>query len=236
MSVNVDLNRQPLILAAVLLVILLLYQGFNQNQKTATIIDPINMESEFKTRSTELLTENGYKVTYYSGTEVTVQLLKNLPKNQDIYILRVHSTCINNRTWMFTGEQYQQESYQLMQLADLVHRARPSLTSAYYFAVSPELIKQYNPDSFTDGIILMMGCEGLATEDLAYAFCSEGASAYVSWDGNVCLEHTDQAYIALLDALCTEKTSMSEAMNHVYSIVGADPVYRSMLIAYSLDT
>jgi len=58
----------------------------------------------------------------------------------------------------------------------------------------------------------------------------------VSWDGNVCLEHTDQAYIALLEAICTEKSSISMAINHVSSTIGSDPVYLSVLKAYSLGT
>ncbi|MCW4012417.1 MAG: hypothetical protein NWF07_05410 [Candidatus Bathyarchaeota archaeon] len=230
------MKRQSLIIAAIIMVTILLYQGVKPTQKKAIIIDPINEESEFKTRSTNLLTENGYTVTYISGEEVTVKLLKNLPKDHDIYIFRVHSTCINNRTWIFSGEKYKTESHPLLQLADLVHRARPSLTSAYYFAVSPELIQQYNPDCFTDSIILMMGCEGLATNDMADAFCSEGASTYVSWDGNVCLEHTDQTILALLESLCIEKTSIIDAVNHAYTQTGADPVYLSVLKVYSHDT
>lgn len=230
------MNRKPLIIAAIILTTLLVYQGANQNQKTAIIIDPINEESRFKTRSTNLLTDNGYKVTYISGEDVTVRLLKNLPKDHDIYIFRVHSTCINNRTWIFSGEKYQTESHSLMQLADLVHKARPSLTSAYYFAVSPELIQQYNKDSFTSSLILMMGCKGLTTNDMANAFCLEGASTYVSWDGNVCLDHTDQTYLALLDALCTGKSSITDAVNQTHTKIGADPVYSSVINAYTLDT
>jgi hypothetical protein len=230
------LKRRSLIIAAIIVATLFLYRGIKPTQKTAIIIDPINEESEFKTKSMNLLTDNGYKVTYISGEEVTVKLLKNLPKNQEIYIFRVHSTCIHNRTWVFSGEKYQTESHTLMQLADLVQKARPSLTSSYYFAVSPELIQQYNPDSFTGSIILMMGCEGLATNDMANAFCIEGASSYISWNGNVCLEHTDQTTIALLESLCTEKSSITDAVNHALFETGADPVYRSVLKTYTLDT
>ena len=82
----------------------------------------------------------------------------------------------------------------------------------------------------------MMGCQGLTTNDMANAFCIEGASSYVSWDGNVCLEHTDQTTLALLEAFCGEKSSITDAVNHAYTETGADPVYRSVLKAYSLDT
>ena len=108
------MNRRSLIILAIIVALLFLYQGVKPTQKTAIIIDPINEESEFKTRSTNLLSDNGYKVTYISGEKVTVKLLKNLPKNHDIYIFRVHSTCIHNRTWIFSGEKYQTESHTLM--------------------------------------------------------------------------------------------------------------------------
>ena len=85
------MKRKSLILASTIVVTILLYQGVKPAQKTAIIIDPINEESNFKTRSTNLLTENGFKVTYISGEAVTVRLLKNLPKDHDIYIFRVNS-------------------------------------------------------------------------------------------------------------------------------------------------
>ena len=226
------MKHKPIIATVIVILLMLLYQGYNVNQKTAVIIDPINDKSGFTSKSTQLLTENGYKVTVVSGGNVTIQYLKNLPENHDIYIFRVHSTCINNRTWIFSGEKYRTESYPLMQLADLVHKAKPSLESSYYFAVSPELIQQYNPDGFKNSIILMMGCEGLSSTDLAEAFCREGASTYVSWDGNVCLEHTDTAFLALLESICIENVSITESLSVVYSKIGNDPVYRSTLKAY----
>ncbi len=61
----------------------------------------------------------------------------------------------------------------------------------------------------------MMGCEGLDSNDLAQVFCFEGASIYLSWDGYVCLEHTDQTFLALIDALYTRKLSISESIAYI---------------------
>ncbi len=224
--------NKKIIATAFIAILVLLSYGIPRDQKIALIIDPINDASDFTQKATALLTENGYKITIISGENVTVQLMKNLPPDHDIYILRVHSTCINNRTWIFTGETYDTQKYPLMQLADLIHRARPSLDSGYYFAVSPELIAQYNQDSFKGGTILMMGCEGLSYNDMAMAFCDEGASNYVSWSGNVCLEHTDQAFLALIETHYSEKTPLNDSITHVASAIGADPVYHSVLRAY----
>ena len=110
--------------------------------RSAIVIDSISVDSEFRTMSMTLLSENGYQTIYIYGEEVTVEFFKNLPK-KDLYILRVHSTCINNRTWIFTGEQYSPEKYPILQLTDLIHRARTSINSSHYFCVSPEIIREY---------------------------------------------------------------------------------------------
>ena len=223
--------KKKLLVIATIVAMIILNFGLQRDQKTAIIIDPINNESEFKTQAIQLLTENGYKTTYIASGNVTVNLMKNLPPDYDLYIFRVHSTCINNRTWIFTGETYNSQKYPLMQLADLVHKAKPSLESSYCFAVSPELITQYN-EGFNDGLVLMMGCEGLSSNDMASAFCDEGASNYVSWTGNVCLEHTDQAFLAFLETYCTGKTTLTDTITNISVTVGADPVYHSVLRAY----
>ncbi len=200
-------------------------------RKSAIVIDSISVDSEFRTRSLALLSRNGYHTIYVSGEEVTVEFFKNLPK-KDLYILRVHSTCINNRTWIFTGEQYSPEKYPVLQLTDLIHRARTSINSSHYFCVSPEFIQEYNKDSFAGAIILMMGCEGLSVEDLAFAFYVEGASVYISWDGYVCLEHTDQAFLALIEALCDRNLTVSDSLIYAFGLVGSDPIYSSSLKYY----
>ena len=173
--------------------------AYRSLRKSAIVIDSISMNSEFRTRSLDLLSENGYQTVYVSGEEVTVEFFKNLPK-KDLYIFRVHSTCINKRTWIFTGEKYSPEKYPVLQLTDLIHRARTSINSSHYFCVSPEFIQEYNNDGFTGAVILMMGCEGLSADDLAYTFYNEGATAYISWDGYISLEHTDQAFLALIES------------------------------------
>jgi hypothetical protein len=225
-------TRKFILLLFATICIVLSLQSLTTDEKTAVIIDSIASNSNFKQRSLEILTENGYKVQYVSGENVTVDYLKNIPAKKDMYIFRVHSTCINNRTWIFTGEKYTTESYPILQLTDLIHKARPSLESGYYFCISPDFIREYDQGSFKDGTVLMMGCEGFSSMDLAEAFCAQGAIAYVSWDGNVCLKHTDETFITLLDALCARKLSISASIMYTKTIIGDDPVYYSTLKYY----
>ena len=205
----------------------------NPSGKSAIILDSINQEG-FKTESIDLLSSNGYSVEYYSGEEVSVEFLKNIPTGYELYIFRVHSTCINNRTWVFSGEKYKADSYPILQIAGLIHKARPSQESGYLFAVSPEFIQEYNKDGFKNGIILMMGCQGLYVNDLANAFCEEGASIYVSWDGNVCLKHTDLAFLSIIESICARKSTIIEALEYTQNQIGNDPVYHSSLNYHKL--
>jgi len=208
--------------------------AYRSLSRSAIVIDSISVDSEFRTMSMTLLSENGYQTIYIYGEEVTVEFFKNLPK-KDLYILRVHSTCINNRTWIFTGEQYSPEKYPILQLTDLIHRARTSINSSHYFCVSPEIIREYNKDGFKDATILMMGCEGLNAEDLAHAFYDEGASVYISWDGYISLEHTDQAFLALIEALCSHNLTVSDSLTYVLDHARSDPIYSSSLKYYPPD-
>lgn len=218
----------------VLIPLLILLSQSNHSAKTAVVIDPIDQEG-FEAQSTDLLSSNGYNVEYYSGEEVTVTFLKNIPPEQDLYIFRVHSTCINNRTWLFSGEKYQTNSYPILQIAGLIHKAKPSYETDYLFAVSPEFIHEFNKDRFKDGMVLMMGCDGLCVSDLANAFCEQGASIYVSWDGKVCLEHTDKAFLSILNSICTRKSTIIEALEYAKDHIGPDPVYYSSLYYYILE-
>ena len=227
------MRHRKLVVVLLIPVLFLLTQN-NHSGKSALIIDSINQEG-FKTKSIDLLSRNGYSVDYYSGEEVSVEFLKNVPTGYDLYIFRVHSTCINNRTWVFSGEKYQANSYPILQIAELVHKAKPSQESGYLFAVSPEFIQEYNKDGFKDGIVLMMGCEGLCVNDLAEAFCEEGASIYVSWDGNVCLKHTDRAFLSIIESICARKSTILEALEHAQNQIGRDPVYHSSLNYYKME-
>ena len=227
------LKHKKLIILLFIPVLFLLRQS-NQSDKSVIIIDPINEEG-FETKSTKLLSSNGYHLEYYSGEEVSVEFLKNIPVEYDLYLFRVHSTCINNRTWVFSGEHNQVNSYPILQLSELIHKEKPSWNAEYLFAVSPEFIQEYNRHCFKDSAILMMGCEGLCSSDLANAFCEEGAIIYVSWDSNVCLEHTDAAFLSILESICIRKSSIIDAIEYTKNQIGNDPVYRSILNYYSLS-
>ena len=81
----------------------------------------------------------------------------------------------------------------------------------------------------------MMGCEGLSADDLAYTFYYEGATAYISWDGYISLEHTDQAFLALIEALYSQNLTVSDSLTYTLEHTEGDPVYSSFIKYYPPD-
>ena len=64
--------------------------------------------------------------------------------------------------------------------------------------------------------------------DLAKAFLDVGA-AYVSWDGPVSLEHTDEATLAMLRGLVAKRMCLGDAVRYSLELVGPDPMYFSFM-------
>jgi len=203
-----------------------------QKGKKATIIDPLYTDNPgYHQEMAELLAAQGYKVDSYKGEAVTPELLRKMG-TYNVMVLRVHSTCNQGMVWFFTGEPYSPDKYVLEQIADEVHKARPSLSSEYLFAVGSDYVNHFMRGKLSDALVIIMGCDGLAATDLAEAFLDGGAAAYVSWDGPVSLEHTDEATLRLLEALTTQHMSLGEALALTHATVGPDPDYNSTLRAY----
>ena len=205
------------------------------NTKKALIIDPLSTGNTGLPEALKLLEDHGYKTTLIHGEDVTVDYLKNIKGRYQIVILRVHSTINNGMIWFFTGEPYKQDKYVLEQLADEVHRARPSTQERYLFAVGSDFVLHFMETKFKDSLIIVMGCDGIKTKDLAHAFTETGARCYISWDGPVSLSHTDKATLCLLDALLEQDMTIKEAIDYAQIQVGVDPTWGSKLEYYPPD-
>jgi hypothetical protein len=207
----------------------------NRISKKAAIIDPLYPEDPgHHEEMTTILAAHGYKVDDFRGEDVTPELLRKMGAYR-VIILRVHSTRNQDMVWFFTGETYSPDKYVLEQIADEVHRARPNLSSKYLFAVGSDYVRHFMKDKLSGALVILMGCDGLTATDLAQAFLDEGASAYVSWDGPVSLEHTDEATLFLLEALTTRSMTLGEAVAHTNTLVGPDPDYNSTLHIYPVE-
>jgi len=202
---------------------------------TAAIFDPLFPDDPgFHREMADLLSARGYNVDSVTGSEATLEWLAEL-RHRDILVLRVHSTCNGGEVWFFTGEAYSPDRYVLEQVADEVHRARPSLGSKHVFAVGSGFVRRFMSGSLRGTLVLLMGCDGLRTQDLAAAFTECGASAYVSWDGPVTLAHTDLVFLRLVEALTERRMALGEAAAYAETAAGPEPEYNSTFHAYPYE-
>lgn len=196
------------------------------------IHDPLTSDGEepgFAEACIELFESAGYSVETFMGREVTVDLLKRVPKDCDALILRVHSGVFEDTVWLFTGERYDNAKHVMEQLADELHIARITPNSDPLFAVGAKFVSRHMKGRLHDTLVVMMACEGLNSTDLGEAFLGAGASAYVSWDGLVSLSHTDEATGILLEGLVLDWARLEEAVEDTNGMVGGDKLYDSSL-------
>jgi hypothetical protein len=188
---------------------------------------------------TETLEEGGYAVDYYPGEEVTVEFYRTFPSQAyELIIFRVHSALGREdgqpADWvtLFTADSYRETWY-----VDEQKTRRLSKVSYYedgppYFGIMPEFVRSSMKGDLRGSTVLLMGCDGLATETIAEALVEKGAKAVVSWNGLVSGDHTDAAAEQILRHLVTEKLTLGEAVDKTAAEVGPDPAYGSVLLLY----
>lgn len=211
------------------------------SQLKAAIVDQLSLtfpNQTFKETATNILKQAGYEVDYYSGEKATVEFYRNLPTHgYRIIVLRVHSSMGGIPVVsFFTSEPYSQSRYNYEQITDRVTKVSYSWAEAergiYYFGIAPRFIKADMKGTFSEAIIIMMGCGGLKNTGMAEAFIEKGAKAYISWNDLVSASHTDQATERLLQHLITEKQTIKQAIYNAMTEVGLDPTHKSMLGYY----
>lgn len=208
----------------------------------AAIVDQLSLTQpnpEFVDTVTDVLEQAGYAVDYSPGEKVSIEFYRTFPAQPyDLLIYRVHSALGQEdgqpADWvtLFTAVPYNNNQY-----VDEQRKRRLSKVSYYeggppYFGIMPEFVRSSMKGNLQGSIVLLMGCDGLATETIAKALVDRGAKAVVSWDGLVSGDHTDAAVEQLLRHLVTEKLTLREAVDKTAAEVGADPTYGSTLRLY----
>lgn len=225
-------------------------QTLNQesSQPKAAIVDQLSLTFPNRTfieTATNILKQAGYIVDYFPGEKVTVDFYRNLPLHgYKIIILRVHSTATNpdmseGPVTLFTSEPYSQTKYVYEQLTDQLVKVAYSNEGAkkeiFYFGINPPFVTSSMRGKFQNAMVIMMGCEGLDNTLMAQAFIQKGASVYISWNKGVTASHTDSATTHLLQHFVIEKMTVKQAIQETYKELGADPLYKSLLMAYPLE-
>lgn len=214
------------------------------SQSTAAIVDQLGLlypNETFAQTATSMLETAGFSVDYYSGEQVTVDFFRSLAAYQyKIIILRVHgATSVDlHSVALFTSETFNESKYE----SDLKHfylgRAafpHQRADEPGYFAITSNFVKEKMPGTFNQTTIIMMGCYGLEYPNMAEAFIQKGAQAYISWNGSVAADHTDETTANLLEHLILEKETVAQAVANVMSENGPDPVDRSIVTYFPQD-
>jgi hypothetical protein len=208
----------------------------------AAIVDQLSLTQPSPTfidAVTKTLQGAGYAVEYYPGEDVTVEFYRTFPAQPyDLVIYRVHSALGRENgkpaDWvtLFTADAYRETWY-----VDEQKTRRLSKVSYYengppYFGIMPDFVKSSMKGNLQGSTVVLMGCDGLATDTIAKALVEKGAKAVVSWNGLVTGDHTDEAAEQLLRHLATEGLPLEEAVEKTAEEVGPDPAYGSVLRLY----
>ncbi len=217
----------------------------------AVIIDQLALtdpDAAFVASATHQLELAGYAVDYVPAQSVTVDFYRSLPtRGYTFVILRSHTSDyqaplnVANASQapvasigLFTNEIYSTSAHVEDQRAErlMVDWYADRDIQWRYFGITPAFLLNSTRGRFEDTTVVLMGCSGLETNDLAEAFLTLGAATFVSWDRPVTAEHTDAATAQLLENLFTKGLGMREAVARTMDDVGSDPAYGSHLAVF----
>ena len=217
----------------------------------AVIVDQLaktDPNPTFVADATRQLESAGYAVDYVPADDVTVDFYRRLPaQGYTFVILRSHSsdyvssrnavTGATTTKWsigLFTNEPYSSETHvdEQRQKQLVIERYTDDTSGARFFGITATFIADSTQGRFHAATVVLMGCAGLKTDDLARAFQAKGVKDFVSWDLFVTAQHTDAATESLLNHLLGERQDLREAVANAMADTGPDPVYGATLVAY----
>ena len=217
----------------------------------AVLVDQLaatDPNADFVKEATRLLEAAGYVVDYIPAADVTVDSYRDLPeRGYKFIILRSHSsdfvgerdaiTGVVVRKWsigLFTNEPYSKETHIEDQRAKrlAVEQYADVPAGERYFGITAEFIARSTRGRFAGATVVLMGCAGLKTDDLARAFVAKGVKNFVSWDLFVTARHTDAATANLLHNLFGLGLDLHEAVARTTIEVGPDPIFGAHLLTF----
>jgi hypothetical protein len=142
----------------------------------------------------------------------------------------------NNELYLFTSEPYKKEKYTQEQYFRPIKGAYATNESQYVFAVNWDFVKRCMTAKFNKALVITMGCHGAYDPNISDEFFKRGTTAYIGWDGDVSLFHSDKATLYLIQTLFTEKPTLEQAIEKTTEQVGLGPFYEGMLKCYYAQT
>jgi hypothetical protein len=218
----------------------------NTGKLKAAIVDQLSSFREndaFIANVTSELESYGFEVDPYQGDSIDVNFYRDLPSHgYKLIVFRAHSGILEGeegtilKTTLFTNEKYSKVKYWDDQWNDRLFMAKIAENSTWMFSISQKFIRESMHKDFDHTVIIMMGCAGIYLTDLAEAFIGKGASAYLAWDASVELDYVDEATAYLIGQLCSENTTIKEAVDNTMNVIGPDPKHKAELKYYPFGT
>jgi hypothetical protein len=100
------------------------------------------------------------------------------------------------------------------------------------FSVGPLFVSSSMMGSFNGSLIVVSSCYGMHNTQLADSLIRKGASALISWDELVSLDHTDDGIYSLTKAFIGDGLTINASVSSAMSSVGPDPSFGSILEYY----
>jgi hypothetical protein len=214
----------------------------NLGKPRAAIVDQLyNLQPNeaFIAEVTSELEQYGFVVDLHQGDDVTVDFYRELATHgYKLIIFRAHSGLLGGgdfvipKTVLFTNEVYSPDRYPTEQAFDRLLMGGPGPGQPVMFGITASFVTHSMKGEFDDTAIIVMGCGGIYLEDMAKAFVDKGASAYLAWDASVLLPYVDDATIYLIGQLCSENTTVEEAVDRTMRVKGIDPEWKAELEYY----
>ena len=213
----------------------------------AAIIDQLylnNPNQSMTEEITQYLEDYGFQVDIYHGNDVTVDFYRNLAQHDyNLIIIRSHSGAMGYEpdikrsvgTYLFTTESYSTLKYPKEQINDEIAMASVEPGQPSYFAIGPKFITDSMKGKLNNTVVIIEGCSGLYSQDLADAFITKGATAYLAWDAPVRLDYVDGATLSLIKNLCSNDVKVAKAVDVTMTENGWDPESHAILEYYPKD-
>ena len=214
---------------------------------TAVIVDQLSLTAPnpgFVESATNTLEKAGYTVDYYPGEAVTVDFYRDLQtRGYKLIVFRAHSSQIRgewrgkfyDETVFFTSETYDRTQHVEEQTEFRLGQVYAREGGPRYFGVGAGFVRSSMRGNFDGSTVIMMGCNGLATDTTARAFLGRGAEAVISWDSDVSAAHTDAATERVLELLLLDGLTPEDAVAQTAAAVGADPYFEAELRVLTSD-
>jgi hypothetical protein len=218
----------------------------NFGKPRAAIVDQLyNLQPNeaFVANVTRELEEYGFAVDLHQGNNITVDFYRELATHgYKLIIFRAHSGLLGGgdfvipKTVLFTNEVYSSDRYPTEQAFDRLLMGGPGSGQPVMFGITASFVTRSMKGEFDDTAVIIMGCGGIYLEDMAKAFIDKGASVYLAWDASVLLPYVDDATLYLVGQLCSENTTVEEAVDRTMRVKGSDPEYEAELEYYPSGT